>query len=107
MKEYDVFELYVVGIMKNYDFKYFICTKENEEYVEIFKHNVIKVDDKSTIDAFAGYYKPSDLPKKLTRSEIFEKYSEINYINSLYKRDREELRMEKKLSFKVINGGKK
>ena len=55
MKEYDAFELYVVGIMKNYDFKYFICIKENEEYVEIFKHNVIKVDDKSTIDAFAGY----------------------------------------------------
>ena len=30
MKEYDAFELYVVGIMKNYDFKYFICIKEKE-----------------------------------------------------------------------------
>lgn len=88
MKEYSVYDLYVVEIQRGNDTQYLFC-KHNElsdTYVDIFTNEKLKITNKSNIQCLSNYYSIFfGSPLILDKAELLRKYITINYEANLEK----------------------
>ena len=96
MKKYNVIELYVIKA----DDYYFICTKTNKGYSEIFTKEEFKNIEDYVVEPLKNYYSllaimsyTTGEPLTLTKKELLKEYARINSAN-----------IERKKQYNAING---
>ena len=98
MKKYNVFDLYVVEVQKDFQSYFFLCkyNKGKDVYIEIFTNEKIKTSNSIKVESLSTYYSvftrynyKTGKPLMIDKKELLKQYIAIN------ERKKETLKKEK------------